>query len=176
MSEYSKEELYTLIKKSPQGFNDWKVNQVDVDLSETDFSYSTLSGIDFSGVDLNSCSFADSHLTEINFNGADLTSADFTRATVLESDFSEALLTGADYSYAKINYCNFADADLAGGVFLESDLTNSDFVGAYNMNACRFDEETVWPEIDMLPEDFDSTYNDDLASLKDDEDGVAEEY
>jgi len=176
MGDYSKEELYTLIKKSPQSFNNWKANQVDVDLSETDFSYSTLSGIDFSGVDLNSCSFADSHLTEIKFNAADLTSVDFTRATIVESDFSEALLTGADCSYAQINYCNFTDADMAGVVFLESDLINSDFAGAYNMNACRFDEETVWPEIDMLPEDFDSTYSDDLSSLKDDEDAISDEY
>lgn len=176
MSEYSKEELYSLIKKSPQEFNSWKATQEEVDLSEMDFSYSTLNAMDFSNVDLNSCSFADSHLTEVNFSGADLTSVDFTRAVVLESDFSEALLIGADCSYAAVNYCNFTDADMAGIVFLESDLTNSDFAGSYNMNACRFDEETVWPEIDMLPEDFDSTYSDDLSSLKDDDDGSSEEY
>ncbi len=59
---------------------------------------------------------------------------------------------------------------MAGGVFLESDLTNSDFAGAFNLNACRFDEETVWPDLDMLPEDFDPTYSDDLSSLKDEDD------
>lgn len=170
MSNYTKEELYNLIKKSPQEFNDWKASQENIDLSELDFSYLTISDVDFSGVDLNSSSFADSHLSSINFSGADLTSADFTRATVLESDFTEAILTGADYSYATINYCNFTDADLAGGIFLESDLTNSDFAGAYNLSACRFDEETIWPEPEMLPEDFDSTYSDDLSSLKDEED------
>lgn len=46
MSGYSKEELYNLIK-SPQEFNGWKATQEKVDLSETDFSYLTLSGIDF---------------------------------------------------------------------------------------------------------------------------------
>lgn len=167
---YSKEELYNLIKKSPQEFNDWKASQDDVDLSETDFSYLTIDNVDFSGVDLNGSSFADSHLSEINFNGADLTAVDFTRSTVLETDFSEALLTGADFSYATVHYGNFTDADLAGSVFLESDLTNSDFAGAYNLTACRFDEETIWPEPDMLPEDFDATYSDDLSSLKDEED------
>ena len=176
MGNYTKEELYNLIKKSPQEFNEWKVNQDDVDLSEMDFSYLTLSNIDFSEVDLNASSFADTHLTTINFSGADLNSAEFTRANVVESDFTEALLTGVDYSYATLNYCNFTDADMAGGVFQETDLSNSDFAGSYNLNACRFDEETIWPEPVMLPEDFDSTYNDDLSSLKDIEEGTSEEY
>jgi len=176
MSEYTKEELYTLIKKSPQEFNDWKATQENVDLSETDFSYSTLDGVDFSGVDLNSSSFADSHLSLVNFGNADLASVDFTRAAVVECDFSEAILTGADYSYAAVSYCNFTDAEMAGVVFQETDLTNSDLSGSFNLNACRFDAETIWPEIDMLPEDFDSRYNDDLSSLKDDEDMAVEEY
>lgn len=176
MSDYTKEELYNLIKKSPQEFNEWKAGQGDVDLSEMDFSYLTLSNLDFSGVDLNASSFADTHLTTINFSGADLNSVEFTRASVVESDFTEALLSGADYSYATLSYCNFTDADMAGGVFQETDLSNSDLAGSYNLNACRFDEETIWPEPVMLPEDFDSTYSDDLSSLKDDEDGEAGEY
>lgn len=176
MSEYTKEELYSLIKKSPQEFNEWKSTQDEIDLSELDFSYLTLDNVDFSGVDLNASSFADAHLSSVNFNNADLTAVEFTRATVLECDFSEAVLSGADYSYSTMHYCNFTDADMAGGVFQESDLSNSDFSGAYNLNACRFDEETVWPEPEMLPEDFDSTYSDDLSSLKDEEDNEAGEY
>lgn len=169
MSNYTKEELYNLIIKSPEKFNEWKATQDEVDLSEIDFSYLTLSEIDFSDVDLNSSSFADSHLSLINFKNTDLTSVEFTRANIVESDFSDSILIGADYSYATIHYCNFTDADLAGGVFLESDLSNSDFAGSYNLNACRFDEETIWPEPEMLPEDFDSTYKDDLSSLKDED-------
>lgn len=176
MSNYTKEELYSLIKKSPQEFNDWKATQENVDLSEMNFSYINLDGADFSDADLNSSSFADSHLTAVNFNNADLTSVEFTRATILECDFSESVLIGADYSYATINYCNFTDADMAGGVFQESDLTNSDLSGAFNMNACRFDEETIWPEADMLPEDFDTTFSDDLSSLKDDDDEISDVY
>ena len=44
------------------------------------------------------------------------------------------------------------------------------------MSACRFDDETVWPDTDMLPEDFDSTYSDDLSSLKDDDDSTPSDY
>jgi len=174
--DYTKEELYNLIKKSPQEFKEWKDAQDEVDLSETDFTYLTLDGVDFSGVDLNGSSFADSHLSLINFNNADLTAVEFTRGTVLESDFSEAILTGADFSYATVHYGNFTDADMAGVIFQESDLTNSDFAGSFNLSACRFDEETIWPELLMLPEDFDATYNDDLSSLKDDEDGPSDDY
>lgn len=176
MSSYTKEELYNLITKSPHEFNEWKATQNKVDLSEIDFSYTTLNDVDFSDVDLNSSSFADSHLSLIKFNNADLTSVEFTRANIVESDFSETLLTGADYSYATIHYCNFTDADMAGGVFQESDLSHSDFAGAYNLNACRFDEETIWPEPDMLPEDFDSTYKEDLSSLKDEEEEYSSDY
>jgi uncharacterized protein YjbI with pentapeptide repeats len=176
MENYTKEELYNLINRSPQDFNKWKRGKEKVDLSEMDFSYSTLENIDFSEVDLNSSSFADSHLALINFSGADLTSVEFTRSAIVESDFTDALLNGADYSYAVINYCNFTDADMTGGIFLESDLSNSDFAGAYNLNACRFDEETIWPDSEMLPEDFDSTYNDDLSLLKDEEEISQSDY
>lgn len=169
MANYNKEELYNLIKTNPKEFTNWKTGKENIDLSELDFSYLTLNDIDFSNIDLNSSSFSDANLSLINFSKADLTSVDFTRASVLESNFTEAVLTGADYSYATIHYCNFTDADMAGGVFQESDLTNTDFAGAFNLNACRFDEETIWPDPEMLPEDFDSTYSDDLSSLKDED-------
>lgn len=176
MNNYTKDDLYNMIKSSPQKFKDWKATQDEIDLSEMDFSYTNLRDIDFSNADLNSSSFADCHLTLMNFNNADLTSVDFTRAVIVESDFTDAILTGADYSYAAVNYCNFTDADLAGGVFQESDLTNSDFAGAYNLNACRFDEETIWPDPEMLPEDFDTDYKEDLSLLKDEDEETSQEY
>ena len=38
MNEFTKEELYELVKNSPQKFNEWKKNQEEIDLSEVDFS------------------------------------------------------------------------------------------------------------------------------------------
>lgn len=168
---YSKEELFDMIVNSPEEFNEWKKSQTDeVDLSEVDFSSQTLNNVDFENADLNGSSFADCHLTEINFKNTDSNSVDFTRATVIECDFSDSLLTGADFSYAKANYCNFSDSDMAGVIFQETNLENSDLSGAVNLNASRFDEDTVWPDQDMLPEDFDGKYSDDLSSLKDTDD------
>lgn len=100
----------------------------------------------------------------------DLTSVDFTRARIIESDFTEALLTGADCSYAEMTYCNFSDTDMAGCILSETDLSNSDLTAALNLNAARYDEDTIWPDDDMLPEDFDGASHKDLSALQDDED------
>ena len=35
------------------------------------------------------------------------------------------------------------------------------------MNQCAFNKYTVWPDSDKLPSDFESDYQEDLASLKD---------
>ena len=147
-----------------------------IDLSETDFSNIELEGAEFFNVDLTSSSFADSHLTEVKFDACDLTSVDFTRANVIECSFSESVLNGTDFSYAKVDYCNFSDADLAGAIFQGADLTNSDLSMAENLSACRFDEETVWPDNEYLPEDFDSKYSSDLSSLQDEDDYQQSDY
>lgn len=176
MTDYKKEDLFELILKNPQEYERYKTIQEDIDLSELDFSSLTLEGIDFSDADLSGCSFNESSLTEVDFSNTDLTSADFSRANLVECNFSGSLLNGADYNYATVSFCNFTDADVAGAVFNESDLQNSDFSAAENMTAVRFDESTIWPEIDLLPEDFDTTYTRDLSSLDDDDDGSGQDY
>ena len=129
-----------------------------------------LTGVCFANANLNSAGFADATLSEVDFTNCDLTSADFTRSNCVECNFSEALLNGADFSYARIDYCNFTETDLAGAILNEADLSNSDLTCSYNLSACRFDEATIWPDNDLLPEDFDAVYSDDLSSLKDDDD------
>lgn len=176
MIDYTKEELVELLRKYPEKFNEWKQEQEEVDLSEVDFSGVNLAEIDFSDVDLNSSSFTDCVLSFVKFNNADLTSVDFTRARVLECDFTDALLNGADCSYAEMTYCNFTDADMAGCIFSESDLSNSDLTGSVNLCACRFDEDTVWPDPEFMPEDFDASYSADLSSLQDDEESAISDY
>ena len=95
---------------------------------------------------------------------------DFSHATLSECDFSGSLLNGATFSYSNVNYCNFSDSDLAGTNFSEAELSDSDFSTSENLGSCRFDESTVWPEGDKLPEDFDCTYNYDLSSLREEDD------
>ena len=105
----------------------------------------------------------------INFTDADLTAVDFTRASVVECDFTDSLMTSADCSYAQMTYCTFAGTDMAGCILCESDLSNSDLSASENLASARYDADTQWPDADMLPEDFDSEYSDDLSALKDEE-------
>ena len=112
----------------------------------------------------------------MNFTNTDLTSVDFTRARVLECDFTDALLTGADCSYAEMTYCNFSDCDMAGCILSEADLSNSDLTASLNLNASRHDEDTVWPDDDMLPDGFDGSEHKDLSALQDEEEEVSSDW
>ncbi len=171
----SKEELAELVLTDVDAFNE-AMNGDAADLTETDFSNSSIEGAVFNNADLTSTSFADSQLTDVKFINCDLTSVDFTRSTVVECSFNDSVLNGTDFSYAKLDYCKFNESDLAGAILREADFSNSDLSSAENLNACRFDDTTVWPDSDNLPEDFDSTYSDDLSSLKDDDDYESTDY
>ena len=130
-----------------------------------------LTNIDFSGT-----TFQEAHLTNVNFTDCDLTGVDFSRAVLSECNFSGAILNGTTFSYAQVNYCDFSDSDVAGANFSEADLTDSDFSTCENIDSCRFDESTIWPDSEKLPEDFDCTYNYDLSSLREEDEGQNNDY
>lgn len=167
----TKDELITLLVEDVEEFNNYvEENNNGIDLTEVDLSNITVTDAVFHNIDLSSTTFSDSHFTNVKFENCDLSSADFTRSNLEECSFNNSILNGTDFSYAVINYCNFNEADMAGAVLQESDLTDSDLSTSYNLNACRFDDGTIWPDDDMLPEDFDGLYSSDLSSLKDDDD------
>lgn len=169
----TKEEWIELLLSDKDGF-ETKKGELELDLSESDLSGQSIEGADLSNSDLSGSNFNESGLTNVNFSNCDLTSADFSRCTIEECDFSGCILNGTNFSYATLNFCNFNEADMAGCVLNEADLTDSDFATCENMSACRFDEGTIWPDTEKLPEDFDSTYNYDLSSLQDEEDSSQE--
>lgn len=167
----TKDELITLLVENVEEFNNYvEKNNNGIDLTEVDLSNITVADAVFHNIDLSSTTFSDSHFTNVKFENCDLSSADFTRSNLEECSFNNSILNGTDFSYAVISYCNFNEADMAGTVLQESDLTDSDLSTSYNLNACRFDDGTIWPDDDMLPEDFDGLYSSDLSSLKDDDD------
>ena len=167
----TKDELITLLVENVEEFNNYVEENINgIDLTEVDLSNITVTDAVFHNIDLSSTTFSDSHFTNVKFENCDLSSADFTRSNLEECSFNNSILNGTDFSYAVINYCNFNEADMAGTVLQESDLTDSDLSTSYNLNACRFDDGTIWPDDDMLPEDFDGLYSSDLSSLKDDDD------
>ena len=174
----SKDELIELILNDSDSFNEYMEENSDVgiDLSEVDLTNSEIRDICFKNIDFTSSTFSDSHLFNVKFIECDLTSADLTRSTITECDFSSSVLNGTDFSYAVLDYCNFTDADMAGAIFSESDLSNSDLSASQNLNACRFDDGTVWPDNDMLPDNFDGMYSSDLSALQDEEDNEISDY
>jgi len=174
----SKDELLELLTENVEDFNQYIEDNKEngIDMSELDLSGVNVEGAVFINVDLSASSLADSNLVDVKFENSDLTSADFTHANLAECSFASSILNGTDFSYSVLDYCNFHEADMAGSIFQESDLTNSDLTTSYNLHACRFDDSTVWPDADMLPEGFDGVYSDDLSSLKDDEEIVDQDY
>ena len=99
----------------------------------------------------------------------------FLFSSIALSSFSGSILNGATFNYAVVNYCNFTDSDMAGANLSEADFTDSDLSASENLESCRFDESTIWPDSDKLPEDFDCTYNYDLSSLREDEENTSNE-
>ena len=71
---------------------------------------------------------------------------------------------------------DFTDGDMAGCVLSETVLTSSDLSASENLASARYDNDTVWPDDDMLPDGFDSVCRDDLSALKDDEETSDGDY
>lgn len=174
----TKDELIELILNDSEAFNEYVSECSDngIDMSEIDLSNSEIRDVVFKNIDFTSSTFSDSHIFNVKFIECDLTSADLTRANLTECDFSNSILNGTDFSYATLDYCNFNEADMAGTILQETDLSNSDLSVSINLNACRFDDGTVWPDSDMLPDDFDGMYSSDLSSLQDEEDKEVSDY
>lgn len=174
---YTKDQLSDMIIHDVDAFNSFRAkSDEEVDLTELDFSNATLESVDFSNCDLSGSTFADTTLSLINFTDANLESVDFTRANVVECDFSGALLNGTNFNFSVLNYCNFTDSDMVGCVLTEADLTDSDLTASENLSASRYDDTTIWPDDDMLPEDFDTSSTRDLSSLQDDEEPINQDY
>ncbi len=165
-----KQDLANLILNDAEEFKKLHDENNEMEILEAEFSRTTLEDMDFTNVDFSGSTFAESNLTNINFEDCDLTSVDFSRANLSECSFMGAILNGAMFNYATVSFCNFSDADMAGASFQEADLTDSDFSTSENLDSTRFDEGTIWPDTDKLPEDFDCTYNYDLSSLREEDD------
>lgn len=167
-----KEKLIKLIKSGDiDGANEILKGSSDIiNFSETDLSGFDLSGLELVNIDFTGCDFSESTINCSNFSESDLSTANFSRSEILTTNFSNTVLNGTIFIGAKLNNCNFNDADLSGADFSEADLSDSDFSVAQNLSMCIFDNYTIWPDDENLPEEFDSSYHADLSSLSDGDD------
>ena len=170
------ENLFSLLKNGDiEQFNS-EIADFSEDLTESDFSGIEAEGANFKEHDLSGSDFSETMLDSANFDGCDLSSATFARAELRGVSFSGAILNGTKFNNSTIYACDFTDADLSGADFSEADLSDSDLSLSLNMNQCAFNKYTVWPDSDKLPSDFESDYQEDLASLNDDESEGNQDY
>ena len=170
------ENLFDLLKKGEvEEFNS-EVASFDEDLTESDFSGLETEGASFKEHDLSGSDFSEANLSNVSFEGCDLTGATFARAELSGVLFNGAVLNGTKFNNSNISYCDFTDADLSGADFSEADVSESDLSLSLNLNQCSFDKFTVWPDSDKLPADFEGDYQEDLASLNDEENEGQQDY
>ena len=179
MSQKNKDELVQLLRSLKIAeFNEARPNDKSflLDLSEVDLSGLQLSDADLSNADLTGADFGEAELASVKFTNSDLTSVNFARTSITESLFIDAVLNGTKFIGARVSNSEFADSDMSGADFSDCDLTNSDLTAALNLPMCKFDAYTIWPDLELLPEDFDAEYIQDLASLNDEEDSTETVY
>jgi len=168
--------LNDLILNNYQEFEALHDENSNMEIPEADFTRAQLSDCNFSNIDFSDSTFQESNLENIDFTDCDLTGVDFSHSNIIECNFTGSILNGAIFSYSTVNYCNFADADMAGANLSEADLADSDFSTSENLDSCRFDESTIWPDDEKLPEEFDCTYNYDSSSLREEDEVTQEVY
>ncbi|MFH0702656.1 MAG: pentapeptide repeat-containing protein [bacterium] len=179
MSNKSKDELIKLLKEGfVKEFNEFRSHAKDklINLAEIDLSGSEIPGVNLSNMDLSGVDFSDCVLTETNFSNCDLTYVNFTGSILKQANFFRAILIGAKFNKAIASDCDFTEADMSGTDLSETDLTESNLALTENLSECIFDSYTIWPDIENLPEGFESEYVEDLSSLKDEDDYYEDDY
>ena len=141
-------------------------NLENVNLSGTDFRYSSLESITFftrinlSKSDLRGLVLEQSNFEEANFSGADLSYTDLWRSDFSHANFSEANLSGAKLYEAIISFIDFSGANLSGADldctrFWDCNLTRCNFTYAKGIDrdvdmvktfkSCSF-QNTIMPD------------------------------
>lgn len=174
----SKDDLVGLLRNGLcEDFNEQRVygEETLLDLTEIDLRGHDVSVVNFSYTDLSGSDFSDTELNNVDFSYSDLSSINLTGAILKNCDLSSAILAGAKFNGSNIIECIFTDADMTGVDLSEADLSKSDLSDALNLPECIFNSFTVWPDIECLPDEFDSEYIQDLSSLTDELE-ISEEY
>jgi DNA repair exonuclease SbcCD ATPase subunit len=175
-STRTKEELVKLLKSNIKMFNQMRAeeNYAPLDMSDTRFQGSTLTGaklqnIDFSGADFEYANLVSADLTGCTLHNtlmlhANLQTASFKKADLEGADFTGAQLEGADFSGANMSMAIFSKANFTAVVldqanlsstnFCQANLSETNFKTALNLRECIFDKYTRWPGEMYLPKDF----------------------
>lgn len=125
-----------------------------LDLSESDLNNLSLVGANLSRVDLTGSDLSNSELESIDFNYSDLSSVNFSHTQITESNFVETVLEGSLFNNSCVVKTEFTEVDFSGINTCGANFAEADLSLAQNLMQAVYDAETVWPEEDMLPHDF----------------------
>lgn len=175
----TKDELVHLLRSGLiDEFNDSRPfdNDNKLDLTEIDLGNARITGANLSRVDLSGSDFCKAELENIDFKESDLSSANFSHSTMTEVNFAEAVLEGSLFNHAAIEKSDFTACDMNGVNICGTDLTGTDLSLCKNLMQSVYDGETVWPDDDQLPEDFDPMYEMSFAEMEETEGFSEDQY
>ncbi|HSA07741.1 MAG TPA: pentapeptide repeat-containing protein [Candidatus Gastranaerophilales bacterium] len=146
------------------------------DFTEIDLSNVKICGVNLSNVDLSGSDLSKSEIESVNFNNSDLSAVNFTRTTITESNFAETIMEGSLLNNANIISGDFMEVDFNGINISGADLTGADLTLSINLMMSVYDADTIWPESDMLPDDFEPQDDMSFADLEDSEEFLEEQF
>ena len=101
------------------------------DLTEADFSYADLSGVDFSDSKLKRVDLIEANLKGANLSGTKLLKARLNRVNLENANMSRADLSGANLSEANLKYAKMNEVCLDEAFLVSANLENTEFRDVY---------------------------------------------
>ncbi len=147
-----------------------------LDLTEIDLSNIKILGANFSKTDLSGSDFSQSEIEDIDFSGSDLSSVNFSHSTITGSNFVETSIEGSLFNNAGIISGDFSEVNFNGVNICGTDFTGVDLSLSINLMQSIYDADTVWPDEDYLPEDFEPEEDISIAELEDAEGYMEESF
>lgn len=175
----SKDELVQLLRNGLiDEFNSTRPyeNNKNIDLTEIDLKDIRISGANLSKIDLSGTDLSKAELEGIDFKESDLSSVNFSHSSINEVNFSEVVLEGSFFNHASVQNSDFTACDFNGINICGADLTGTDLSLCKNLMQSVYDGETIWPNDELLPEDFDPMYDMSFAEMEESEDFSEDQF
>ncbi len=144
LSEYSKEEMASLLKRDVGLWNKKRTEEpgLQPDLANAELGQAILAEVDLTGADL-----ANATLVDANLIGAMLGGADLGGAILVRANLTDASLRGSALNRAILFQANLSRADLTGTFLAMTNLIGASLTQADLQNAILF--ETIFGDTNL---------------------------
>lgn len=99
-----------------------------------DFTNAFIRQLQLMNVDMSDTNFSSSVITGGQFTGSDLSNSDFSNSNVSSTSFQNTTLASTNFTAASAEGTGFQNANLTNGNFTNANFTYADFTGATNMD------------------------------------------